>query len=517
MERESQDKLMRDADTGYASYQVSPTDYDRHLPTHASSKFPGSLSEVTASPSSMTDDFTSGKGKGKRPAEEDIETNCTGSAAVPKIPSRIMAPRIVRRHHHRLRNVAATVWGPSLPDSTVPQRFNTYKAILRHPNLFFHFAIRLPPQTIIDLYAIDKEFHYRFNKYSTSIIHDFASYHAPQAAYIFSWVHFPELCISDPMLRPMDGRPHLARDIPSLRWTKMVLFRDNIVRGMLTILGVEGHSVPRNTNVVLMKFWLLMEMPTTALRKALLSDKEIWSDQDIYFFHLFFIKLNMHFSHPIFGHGFMNLSHMLLTQKSLTTLYRLLIGKYIMDYDEATDMLVRTYLLDDLDVDTHSWLADETENGVPMEETSILCRENWDWQGDPMKSPVDMLFIEGIKRRLRVQQYLLDFMTYGYIDRDTMQNMPTPQRWRGEKKIHVPKESWPTEDVRAGLVAKLDKKFGIERKKEVGRMVRLELRNNVGGNSILLAWDLTPKKESKVSQENQEDKESAVDGMEVEG
>ena len=42
------------------------------------------------------------------------------------------------------------------------------------------------------------------------------------------------------------------------------------------------------------------------------------------------------------------LSHMLLTQRSLSLLYKALTKKVVLDYDEATDMLVRTYLSEDL-------------------------------------------------------------------------------------------------------------------------------------------------------------------------
>lgn len=77
---------------------------------------------------------------------------------------------------------------------------------------------------------------------------------SPHAALIFSWIMFPELCISDPLLKPMDGRSHLARDIPSLRWTKMVIYRDRVTRGISTHPGPEGHRFPRGTRVTLTKF-----------------------------------------------------------------------------------------------------------------------------------------------------------------------------------------------------------------------------------------------------------------------
>ena len=163
------------------------------------------------SPMSMYTGSPSSKGKNKRAIDESPPATDR-----PQQPSKIdsNAPRILRRYQHRRRNVATEVWGPEIPSTTSPrafadapapkQPFSVYKAILRHPNLFFQFALRLPYPSIIDLYAIDKEFHYRLNLYSVSLIHDYARYHAPLAGYIFSWVLYPRLCISYPMLRPMD-------------------------------------------------------------------------------------------------------------------------------------------------------------------------------------------------------------------------------------------------------------------------------------------------------------------------
>ncbi|KAJ4346689.1 uncharacterized protein N0V89_010621 [Didymosphaeria variabile] len=497
-----------------AAFQASATLHKNGLPTPqtATSPAPSESPFAESRPTSpMTDITTAGKGKGKRTAEEEADDGKSDPKSMPAPVSRITAPKILRRHRHRRENVAATVWGPSLPGSDVPQRFSVYKAILRHPNLFFQFAIRLPQKTMIDLYAIDKEFHYRFNKYSTSIIHDFASYHAPQAAYIFSWILFPELCISDPMLRPMDGRPHLARDIPSLRWTKMIFYRDSVAKTILTMLSVEGHRVPREMYIVLMKFWLLMGMNTTTIREAFLSDSTIWTDQDIYLFHLFLVKLDMHFSHPVYGHGMIDLSHMLLTQKTLSMLYKILIGQQTMDYDDATDILVRTYHEEDLDLDANPWLDDETENGVPLEETGLLCREGWYLGGDRMESPVDMVSIEAINRGLDVQQYLIDFMTYGYIDLDKKQNVAAPRRWRGEKKLAVPKRPWPILSVTNGVLATLDKKFGIEQKE--GRLRNISV-TQAARTETIISWNLDSRQGEQM-EGTEDDIEDEVDEMDI--
>lgn len=177
------------------------------------------------------------------------------------------------------------------------------------------------------------------------------------------------------MLRPMDGREWLARDVPGFRWLGMVLHRQKVVRGILTNLAIEGLRTPKATEGVLGKFWCVMECKTTALRKAFLQDMDIWANRDILLFQLLLMKLDMRFSDPILGNGVGELGRMLLTQKGLGMLYETLTSQLKLDYDEVTDIVVRTYLSADLDTETHPWLDDELDNGVPEEEWGLLCKE----------------------------------------------------------------------------------------------------------------------------------------------
>lgn len=424
---------------------------------------------MEAPPFTMDVDSPNSKGRNKRVADDD-SSPATDAPTIHNLTT--TAPRVLRRHTHRRRNVAATIWGPEIPSTPVPtssgtrsiissQPFNVYKALLRHPNLFFQFALRLPFPTIINLYAIDKEFHYRLNKYSVSLMHDYAKYHAPLAGFIFSWVLYPELCISDPMLRPMDERAWLARDVPGFRWIGMVLWRDRVVRSILTRLAMEGLRVPDDCVAALMKFWCLMEMKTTSLRLAFLRDTNIWTPLDIVHFQHFLVKLDMRFGDPVLGNGICELSHMLLTQKSLSVLWKVLTEKLKLDYDATTDILVHTYLTDDLDTDTHPWLDDEVENGVVEEEWGLLYREGWDMDGARMESPVDMVITEGIRRGLNVQQYLLDFISYGFVDEETGMNVPVPRMWRGERRVMVKKEGWLKKSARESLISGLDERFAL--------------------------------------------------------
>ncbi|OSS46929.1 hypothetical protein B5807_09073 [Epicoccum nigrum] len=381
------------------------------------------------------------------------------------------APRIVRRHQHRRRNIATETWGleappplsrlsaPHPPSRSIPsivraQPFNIYKSLLRHPNLFFQFCIRLPFRTIVALYSIDKEFHYRLNKYSVGLIHEYAQYHAPVAAPIFAWIQFPELCISDPMLRPMDGRVWLARDVPSFRWVGMVLSRQRIVRGILTALAVEGLRVPERAFEVLCKFWCLMESKSTALREAYLQDTAIWSDVEVIIFQLVLVKLDMRFSDPVLGNGIGELSHLLLTDKGLGILHKLLMGKVKFDYDDVADTVVCTYLPEDLDTDTFPALIDELDSMIPEEEWGLLSKEGWHMDGERMESAVDMVITEGLRRGLNVQHFYLDFVIYGFVDR-YRNNVPVPRQRRQQGGLEVVGVGWPKQGTRMEALERL--------------------------------------------------------------
>lgn len=344
---------------------------------------------------------------------------------------------------------------PRLPKPKTP--FNIFKAIIRHPNLFFQFALRLSITSIIDLYAIDKEFHWRFNKYSTSIMYDYARYHAQDAAFVFSWTLYFPLTISDPLLKPMDNRQHLARDAPSFRWARMIIYKENIVKEILSLLAVEGHRVPQGTARVLMKFWLLMETNTQSMREGFLQDPTIWTDAEILLLHVFLVKLDMRFAEPLRTKGRQELARLLLMQKSLTHLRDYLSGseKLEMNYDELSEMVARTYPEDELDEDNFPWFDDDDDPFVSDSEPGILSREGWEMDGEHIESALDLVIMEGLSRTLHFQKYYADFVTYGNVNVETGQSLPMPRKWRGEEKVVAPERAFMEEEEGGYLINRL--------------------------------------------------------------
>jgi len=245
-----------------------------------------------------------------------------------------------------------------------------------------------------------------------------------------------------------------------------VLWREGVVRDVLTQLAMAGQRVPAGTLGSVMKFWCVMETRSGPARRAFLQDARIWSAADLGNVQLWWVKLDMAFSDALLGNGVAELAHLLLAQRSLGTLWAVLMGSLVLDYDRVTDMVVRTYLSDDLDTDAQGWLDDEMANGVPEEEWGLLSREGWEPGGAKMESAVDMVVDESIRRGLHVQQYYLDFVLYGYVDPVTGSNLPAPKLWARDRQVTVPKEGWPGKETRERLIARLDRRYLVVKAEE---------------------------------------------------
>ncbi|KAF1918605.1 hypothetical protein BDU57DRAFT_511300, partial [Ampelomyces quisqualis] len=187
-----------------------------------------------------------------------------------------------------------------------------------------------------------------------------------------------------------------------------------------------------------------MEMKEGMQREAYLRDGDVWRDQDFFWFAFFLTRLDLRLSDPVLGSAPGHLSHLLLSQKSLSTLYHVLTRTIVLDYDLTTDFVIRTYLPEDLDTDAFPWLDDEVDNGVPEEWWGIQMRQGWEIDGERMESAVDMVIEEGIRRHLHIQRWLVDFVMWGY----------------GEGEA-TKKDTWPAKRKREKIIKGLDERFGV--------------------------------------------------------
>ncbi|KAE9966996.1 hypothetical protein BLS_006636 [Venturia inaequalis] len=221
----------------------------------------------------------------------------------------------------------ATTKPPVTPPK--PKRpFRMLTEFLRHPELILNLAKVMHPTSLIDLYAISKPFHFIMNSHYTTYIKTNMDQHAPGSNLIFPWRCYGRLTIKDPGWRPKDDSNPTsgARDIPSLRWLQMVVYREEVVRDILIALSRYGLLLPRDIERAVKKMWFLCDLPGNANRIGVLHNTGYFHDRDIFLSQMFVMKLDMRFTDPIEGCGETHLRKLLFGCRNFVPLRDFLLG-----------------------------------------------------------------------------------------------------------------------------------------------------------------------------------------------
>lgn len=140
--------------------------------------------------------------------------------------------------------------------------FSLLVAFCRNNDLLLTLISYLPTPSIISLYAISKTFHYLFNRHHTAFILSSMRTWAPNANAIYPWRCYKSLCTNDPILRQkmkhrgldeeeamfrLGKRGRDLRDVPTLRWLQMVVWRQGVCKDMLVMLATKGLRCPPGT------------------------------------------------------------------------------------------------------------------------------------------------------------------------------------------------------------------------------------------------------------------------------
>lgn len=136
------------------------------------------------------------------------------------------------------------------------KQFSLLEAFVKNDALCMHLVRYLPMASLVDLYAISKSFHWKFNKEATAMVLASVRTWAPKTEKIFPWRCYAPLCIKDPIKRQNSsavqarGGPEAdadynqlaygSRDVPSLRWLQMVTYRYTVAVDMIISLACRG-------------------------------------------------------------------------------------------------------------------------------------------------------------------------------------------------------------------------------------------------------------------------------------
>lgn len=307
---------------------------------------------------------------------------------------------------------------PPPSEGTNSRSFSIFNAILSYPELTLEFSKQLDIEDLISLYAISKEFHFLVNGRFTAMILGQSNGKASESSKTFIFRCYKSLCMRDPARRVNETKPDELRFIPSFRWLRMILFREAVVDDILRYLAAEGHRVPKQTRLTIKKIWFTIDISDNARRIGLMHNTSFWSNKDLFLATMFFFKLDLRLTHPTAGNGEVGLRKMLLGQRSLSMLAKVLKREEMRTQVDMLRMIVRF----NYEPPRHRQMD---IMGVPSHEIGKLQYEGWGVKNTKFIQIDELVMREAVKRKLNLQNYYVDMMLYGYINKKTFQDIRT--------------------------------------------------------------------------------------------
>ncbi|OBT84475.1 hypothetical protein VE02_06461 [Pseudogymnoascus sp. 03VT05] len=299
---------------------------------------------------------------------------------------------------------------PTKKPRLTPSTHSPFEALASHPELYFELCSHLSPASLLTLYATSRLFHATLNTHLTHALKACARSFAPLASRICRHGMYSTLCIPDPTGRREPTNWALVRRVPSFRWLAMVVHRERCVRDILACLAREGHRLPLSARETLLKTWVVMDVATTAGRICLVHNETWWTDTDCWNAQAWVLKLGMRFNEPMTGVGDDGLVRVMLGQRGLTPLWRLLTRRGFRHSVEVLRAAVRYCY------EVRPENSGMSIFGVPPAEIGKLHLEGWG-EGKIHLFRIDELVMrESVRRRLRLDDHLLYMMLWGHVD-----------------------------------------------------------------------------------------------------
>ncbi|KAK5120891.1 hypothetical protein LTR85_005958 [Meristemomyces frigidus] len=205
------------------------------------------------------------------------------------------------------RSIAASQLLNHVRPAPTKKRFSILNALVRHQDVLMILVSHLNIPSLISLYAISKPFHFIFNGQYIAFILSIMRTWAPDADKIYPWRCYKSLCIRDPCLHKkssMSAGQELTeqygdlREVPSLKWLQMVVWRQGVCKDMLIQLATKGLRCPKGTLDAVKRMWFILDMPLNSQRMALCRTEAYISQHTIFCATLFFLKVDMSFTDP---------------------------------------------------------------------------------------------------------------------------------------------------------------------------------------------------------------------------
>jgi hypothetical protein len=309
--------------------------------------------------------------------------------------------------------------------------FQMLHAFMKHPELILNLTKVLHPTSLVDLYAISKPFHFILNSHYTTYIKTNMEYHSPSANLIFPWRCYARLCIKDPAFRPMASNANVARDVPSLRWLRMVTYRDEVIRDILTELSKSGLLLPYGIEKAVKKIWFLCDLPGNANRIGVLHNQGYFLDRDIFLAQMFIMKLDMRFTDPVEGKGELHLRRLLFGCRNLVALRDLLLGRITLVH------LLQRVVWYQYNPSPATRAMNLPIFGISSASIGHGNTENWGRGQQRLLRVDEGIMREAIRRELNTHKHLMEFMLFAHLEHGFKQGGKEKMR----KLRDIPKRS----------------------------------------------------------------------------
>jgi hypothetical protein len=313
------------------------------------------------------------------------------------------------------------------PPSHHPKPFSLLTAFLKCPPVILRLVRHLEPNSLLDLYAISKPFHFIMNSHFTTYIKESALYWSPKSNYIFPWRCYRRLTIKDPGFRTIPGKPEKARDVPSFRWLRMVCYRQKVIKQILENMAEHGHIFPEGIEETLNKMWFTMDLPRNGNRIGVLHQPGYWLNRDVFLASMFFMKLDMRLSDPVEGQGETHLRGLIFGSRNLLSLRDVLIKNC------RTIHILRLQVW--YDYRPSPQYQGLPIMGVPVDSIGRGHTEGWGRGNNRLLRVDEIVMREGIRRSLQLQTYYLDFVLFGTLKiKEVTENLKREKEERARYK-----------------------------------------------------------------------------------
>lgn len=372
------------------------------------------------------------RSKSVEPHDDDVDTilnaprKLTTRPKPPRLETSDEDERICKEQTRKSSSPACRMESEQRPDELECREFSIFEALLNHAELIFEFSKHLDVDDLVSLYSISKDFHSLVNKRFTHMLRLQTTRKALESSRIFIFRCYQSLCQRDPAKRPLERLPRMVRWVPTFRWLRMILFRERIVTDIIGCLADEGHFMPRRVSLTIKKIWFTIDIGDNLHRIGTIHNRRFWTDEDLYLATLFFIKLDLCFTHPVTGNGEVGVRKMLLGQRSLSTLFLVLKRQQLLNQSELMGMLVKW----DFQLTAQQREEKKSLWGVPQYKAGVLSLEGWVRKGQKLKQVDELVMREAIKRKLHLHDKYMDMVLYGYVNKSTFEDVWHPQESR---------------------------------------------------------------------------------------